>query len=88
MLGAISRLVGEGHLGFCETRAPSLCAASPWCEQRGMRALRPDLFSPRFGCCNNITSAAMAKRRVQWARLPPARRPPLGRLVHRVIEGG
>ena len=87
MLAALEALVRAGKLGFCETRAPSLCAAEPsWCTAAGMRSLRPDLFSPRFGCCNNISAHALLTRRRQWAALPEGRRPSLGRLVHRIVE--
>ena len=86
MLGSLRELVGGGRHAFCESRAPSLCRGAKWCRHRSMRLVAPQAFAPGgFGCCNKVSLGAVAWRREQWAKEPPAKRP-VGMLIHRVQE--
>ena len=86
MLGSLRELVSNRRHAFCESRAPSLCKSAKWCHHRAMRLVAPQAFAPgAFGCCNKVSMGDVYWRREQWAKEPPAARPP-GMLIHRVQE--
>ena len=82
MLAAVHELVASGKHAFCETRSPSLCAQAGWCTHRGMRELKPEVFSA-YDCCNQIPLADVWRRQKLWHRASKETRPP-GQLLHRV----
>ena len=86
LLLGLDGLVSRGQHTYCEARAASFCRKShSWCTYRGMRQLRPELFDAKFGCCNAISEAMLARMRQEdEAAGKPAGHP--GKLVHRVRD--